>query len=85
MIEYSGYEYYCSSQETFDSIALMVYGDENCAADLMNANPEHAGTILFTGGERLLLPILEVPEDEDDEEEDELATANAPWKEYGEG
>ena len=35
-MEYSGYVWPCSAGETFDEIALMVYGNEKYAAELMS-------------------------------------------------
>lgn len=84
MADYSGYVYNCSAQETFDIVSLVLFGDEKYAADLMDANPEYAGIIEFSGGEQLVIPSLDIPEDEEDEEEDELAATNAPWKDTGE-
>ena len=75
---YSGNGYKCSAGETFDGIALLIYGDERYACDLMNANPWYATKIVFDGGELLALPIVEVPEQDDEEE---YASAIAPWKE----
>lgn len=77
MIEYSGLIYHCSANESFDSVALDVYGDEKYAPDLMNANPGLCGQVVFNGGESLLLPVLEVPEAND---EAALANTIAPWK-----
>jgi len=79
----SGETHVCSAGETFDSIALDEYGDEKYAADLLNANPMHCRAFIFTGGEVLQLPVVEVPEDEEDEDidEDEYMPAVAPWKE----
>ncbi len=76
MIQYTGYEYHCAANDSFDGVALEIYGDEAYAADLMNANPEYCGMTVFNGGEVLQLPELDVPED------DEAAMANtvAPWK-----
>ena len=77
MIQYSGFQYRASANESFDSVALYVYGDEKYAADLMNANPAYCGQTVFNGGEILRLPSLDVPE-----RNDEAAFANtiAPWK-----
>lgn len=77
MIELSGYSYTCSAGETFDLIALNVYGDEKYAADLIKANPRHAWTMFFTGGEILSLPVVEVS----DSDEGTAAPSTAPWKE----
>lgn len=77
MIVYSGFEYHCSANESFDSIALDVYGDEKYAPDLMNANPNYCGQTVFNGGETLLLPSLNIPKKND---ETALANTIAPWK-----
>ncbi len=78
MAEWSGYVYQCSAGETFDIVALQIYDDEKYACDLMNANPHLATTSVFDGTEELLLPVVEVDEDE---QENEYAPASAPWKE----
>lgn len=76
MIQMSGYEYHCSASDSFDGVALAVYGDEKYAADLMNANPRYSGMTVFGGGEVLELPALDVPEDD----EGAMANTIAPWK-----
>ena len=77
MIRFSGLEYHCAAGESFDSVALMVYGHEKYAPDMMNANPDKCGLIYFDGGETLRLPVLDAPENND---EKELANTIAPWK-----
>lgn len=72
----SGYGYVCQSGETFDSVALVIYGDEKYAAELLDANPEHCGKLIFEGDEILRLPVVEVP----DEEPNDYAAVKAPWK-----
>ena len=59
---YSGFDYPCSAGETFDSVALSIYGDEKYAAALLCMNPDLATTPVFIGGELLKLPVVEVPE-----------------------
>ena len=76
----SGTLYQCTAGETFDSVALEVYGDEVYAWELMSANPEYSTTPIFTGGELLELPVIEVPSD-DDVEEEEYVSTTPPWKE----
>lgn len=76
----SGQYYRCSAGESFDAAALAVYGDEKFAAELLQANPELGGLALFQGGEILRLPVVEVPEDED-EQDNLYMPATAPWKE----
>lgn len=75
----SGNGYVCSEAETFDLVALMVYGDEKYAAELMNANPELCHIAMFSGGEILYLPIVEVVED--DGSGTGFMPTKAPWKE----
>lgn len=79
MMELSGYQYACAGGETWDSIALEVYGSEKYAADLLCANPEQCRKAIFTGGETLYLPLVEMPEAETDEFDTSPATP--PWKE----
>lgn len=74
----SGQRYRCSAGETFDSVALAVYGDEKYACELLNANPPLCTVPVFLGGEVLELPVVVVPEDE---QENVYAPASAPWKE----
>lgn len=75
----SGRTYVCSAGETFDSVALAVYGDEAFASELMSANPKYSTEPVFTGGEVLELPVVEVQEADDGE--GTYAPAPAPWKE----
>lgn len=79
----SGQIYICRAGETWDSIALKVYGNEKYACELLNANPSLSSIPIFVGKEVLKLPVVEMPEDvEDDEmEADEYMPAKAPWKE----
>lgn len=72
------YLYRCSAGETFDTIALIVYGNERYACELMNANPQYAAKSRFTGGEKLALPVLDTAENEADEG---YVSDVPPWKE----
>ena len=78
MVELSGYLYRCSAGETFDKVALNIYDHEKYAADLMNANPGYVRRAVFRGDEVLSLPVVEIPENEN---ENEYAPSTAPWKE----
>lgn len=71
----SGNGYRCSAGETFDSVALAIYGDEKYAAELLCANPALSTKPVFSGGEMLLLPVVEVQTTGD------ISPATAPWKE----
>lgn len=78
MVELSGFVYRCSAGETFDKVALNIYDHEKYAADLMNANPGYVRRVVFQGDEVLSLPVVEIPENEN---ENEYAPSTAPWKE----
>ena len=80
-MEMTGYGYIASARESFDSIALEVYGDEEYAKDLIMANPQYTGILRFRGGEIIALPVVEEAFVEaEDEEEEDIPTAIAPWK-----
>ncbi len=74
----SGKAYHASAGETFDSIALAVYGNEKYAADILCANPALCHVPVFTGGELVLLPVVAAQEDESTPE---MMPDVAPWKE----
>ena len=74
MIELSGYIYHASARETFDSISLIVYGDERYASDLLSANPELDRMYVFRGDEELYVPLIE-------QTEIDGSPVKAPWKE----
>lgn len=78
---FSGQQYVCSAGDTFDFIALMVYGDEKYAAELMTANPDLVGQCVFKDGEYVDLPVLEIGEEEEDEDDETEMPDTAPWKE----
>lgn len=77
-MEYSGFIYRCSAGESFDSIALTIYGDEKYAARIMEANPDLCGTLVFGGGEEMKLPVVEMPAAN---EGGRYIASKAPWKE----
>ena len=76
MAQMSGYTYRCSAGETFDSVALAVYGDERYASELMDANPALVRVFPFCGGEELNLPVVQEQTDRTGE-----TITQAPWKE----
>ena len=80
-MEDSGYRYICAAGESFDSVALVKYQDEKYAADLMCMNPELDRVQTFTGGEVLILPVVEVPENALENGADSALPTTAPWKE----
>ena len=77
MAQLSGYLYKCSAGETFDSVALNIYGNERYAEDLLAANPGHVHLVMFMGGEVLSLPVVEMAEAETEAAYTPVA---APWK-----
>lgn len=74
MAQMSGFVWTASAGETFDMIALAVYGNEKYACDLMNANPKWARTARFEGGEEIAIPVVL-------EQSSESGLTDAPWKE----
>lgn len=77
-MEMTGYAYIAGNGETFDMVALNYYGDEKYAPDIMLANPQYSGRTVFEGGEKLLLPAVEVPETE--YQGNTYNGTSAPWK-----
>ncbi|MDO4620040.1 MAG: LysM domain-containing protein [Lachnospiraceae bacterium] len=75
---YSGQVYICSAGETFDGIALEIYGDEKYACDLLCMNPDYCLMTVFKGGEELMLPVVEIV---DESKNDGIMPETAPWKE----
>ena len=75
----SGQTYRCSAGETFDSASLAIYGDEKYACELLCANPELCTKMMFSGGELLKIPVVEITGQEDDEES--YMPPVAPWME----
>lgn len=73
----SGQAYICSAGDTFDGIALAIYGNEKYASDLYCANPELCKVMCFKGGEILRLPVVET----ESTDEESIMPAKAPWKE----
>ena len=55
-------QYSTKANDTFDKIAFELYGDEMIASYIIEANPEHANTIVFGEGVKLNLPKLEIVE-----------------------
>lgn len=69
----SGYGYTASVGETFDKIALVVYGDEKYACDILSVNPTICDKLIFDGGELILLPSIDTGSGD--------SIALPPWKE----
>ncbi len=54
--------YICAAGETFDSVALYLFGDEKYAAELLCVNPELSTKSIFDGTEKLNIPYISIPE-----------------------
>lgn len=42
--------------DTFDGLALRFYNDEKLASTIIQANPDHCGTLIFEAGISLVIP-----------------------------
>lgn len=73
----SGYIYLCSAGETFDGVARAIWGDVKYAPDLLCANPEYSGKMVFDGGEELYVPQIDIQ----DETVAVTMPDKAPWRE----
>jgi len=67
--------YTCGAGDTFDSAACAIYGDEKYAMYLLAFNPALCGKLIFEGGEKLAVPIVDMPDDDE-----RPAPAAAPWR-----
>lgn len=65
--------YTASAKETFDHMALNIYGDEQYAYLLLSANPTQCHKIMMEGGEVLNVPGMPVDE----------PAGLPPWKRRG--
>lgn len=45
--------------DTWDSLAFRAYMEEREAATIIKANIEMAGTVMFDGGEQIIIPIID--------------------------
>ena len=57
--------------DTFDELALQVYDSEKQAHLLIEANPDHAGVLIFDAGVELTIPVYE---------DTVLPETLAPWR-----
>lgn len=56
--------------DTFDSIALKLYGNEFKSIEIINANPDYSHIVEFPEGTILQIPVLS----------EEANTSLPPWK-----
>lgn len=70
--------YSARAGDTFDGIALTLYGHERYTSELLRANPSLCRVMTFAGGEKLTVPVIYVPDINEDDENN--APIRAPWK-----
>lgn len=56
--------------DMWDTVAYKIYSNEKLMAELIEANPAHRNTIIFSGGVSLTVPDVEV----------KLPSSLPPWK-----
>lgn len=62
----TGYKEYTTREgDTFDALALEMYGEETLAHYIIDFNPDHADVLIFSAGVALRLPIVENAETPD--------------------
>lgn len=72
----TGYKQYTTREgDTFDSLALDMYGEETLAHYIIEFNPDHADVLIFEANVVLRLPIVENVETPD---------TLPPWRRYSE-
>jgi phage tail protein X len=54
-----GFDYVTMAGDTFDMISLDAYNDEFQAVEIIRANPQYAGIVVFDAGIKLKIPYLE--------------------------
>lgn len=59
MGDVNGFDYITQEGDTFDTLALDAYNDEFRAGEIIRANPQFAGTMIFEAGIKLRIPYLE--------------------------
>lgn len=73
----TGYKQYTTREgDTFDALALEMYGGETLAHYIIEFNPDYADVLIFEAGVLLRLPIVE---------DVELPSTLPPWRHGDEG
>lgn len=54
-----GFDYVTREGDTYDILALDAYNDEFRAGEIIKANPQYAGVVVFDAGVTLRIPYLE--------------------------
>ncbi|NCB64463.1 MAG: LysM domain-containing protein [Clostridia bacterium] len=75
MSQVKAYKAYTTREgDTFDALALSMYGDEKKASEIIQFNPDHADTLIFGANVALRLPIIELTE---------MPASLPPWRRNG--
>ena len=64
-------EYMARAGDSFDLLALRMYGDDQLAGYISDYNPDFSDVLIFEGGEHLKIPVVENAETEE---------TIAPWR-----
>jgi len=76
MFRVTGYKEYLTREgDTFDALALEMYGEETLAHYIMMFNPDYADVLIFEANVFLRLPIVENME---------MPDTLPPWRRDGE-
>lgn len=66
MLRVSAYITYITQEgDTFDELALDMYGDERLSHYIIEYNPDYADVLIFEANVELALPVIEDPETPD--------------------
>ena len=65
------YIYTTREGDTFDLLSLRYYDEEKLANYIIEANPDYADVVVFEGGVKLIIPIIDEPE---------TTETKAPWR-----
>ena len=72
MYRVTGYKDYTTREgDTFDALALEMYGEETLAHYIIEFNPDHSDVLIFDANVALRLPIVE---------DAELPETLPPWR-----
>lgn len=51
-------DYVAAAGDMFDALAFRYYTQERMAHYIIQANPDYADVVIFSGGERLRIPVM---------------------------
>ncbi len=54
-------KYTTTQGDTFDTIAFRIWGNEKMMHKLIEVNPDHQGTVIFSARVELNIPEIETP------------------------